>query len=176
MSRSSLVADDSEDSLNLGAEKRSKARIAGDGHATQRLKAGPRGGKPAETLDSDTETEPIEEFPAQQRKGVVRTIVRNFERNHAPKLPLNSDNPLVSLPLTNHKSKVGLLTKEEGCRLTRSAPAKVYRLNHEAHAVYKWFQRQGQIFAWHTPDGLGARYRTPSGTIPALLELGVGAR
>jgi hypothetical protein len=147
VSRSSMVTDDSEDSLNLGAEKRSRARVAGDGHATQRLRAGSRGGKPPEVLNSDTEIEPIEEFPPQPRKGVVQTIVRNIERNNVPKLQLNSDNPLNLLPLANRKLKVGPLTEEEGRRLTRSLPAKVYRLSHQAHAVYKWFQRQGESFA-----------------------------
>lgn len=110
MSHSSIVTDDSEDSLNLGAEKRSKTRIASDGRATQRLKADPRSGKSSEVLNSDTETEPIEEFPSQPRKrgGVVKDLVRSFERNDAPKLQLTSDNPLNLLPLANHKPKVGL--------------------------------------------------------------------
>ena len=116
MSHSSIVTDDSEDSLNLGAEKRSKTRIAGDGRATQRLKADPRGGKLSEVY-SDTETEPIEEFPPQPRKrvGMVKDIVQTFERSGVPKLQLTSDNPLNSLPLANHKPKVGLLTEEESC-------------------------------------------------------------
>ena len=126
MIRSSTAADDSEDSLNLGAEKRSKARIAGDGRATQRLKAGPTGGKSSDVINSDTETELIEEYPSQPRnKGKGQTIIRNIESKNAPKLQLTSNNPLDQLSPVNLKSKVDFLAEEEGFRLTHLLTDKV---------------------------------------------------
>jgi hypothetical protein len=178
VSYSSTDTDDSEDSLDLGADNRSKVRIAGDGRATQRMKAGPGGGKSSEILNSDVETEPIEEYPPHARKkGKVQTVIRNIERKGAPKLQLSSDYPLDLLPPADLKSKVGFLAEAEGFRLTRLSPnaEKVYPLNHEAHAIYKPFERRGESFACLTPDGLGARYRTPSTTVPAFLGLGDGA-
>ena len=126
MSHSSTAADDSEDSLNLGAEKWSKARITGDGRATRRLKASPRGGESSDALNLDTEKEPIEEYPPQPRKREnVQTVIPNVEHKHAPQLQSTSGNPLDSLSPVTLKSKVGFLPEEEGCRLTRFSSDKV---------------------------------------------------
>jgi len=126
VSHISTVADDSDDSLNLGAAERSKARIAGDGRATQRLKADHGGGESSKAVDTDTETEAIEEFPistgeptmVKGKGGRVRAIARNFELNGGkpdpPKLPLNSGNPFNPLSLANRKPRVRLFTEEEG--------------------------------------------------------------
>jgi hypothetical protein len=130
VSHSSTVADDSEDSLNLGAAERSKARITGDGHATRRLRADNRGGESSKVVNSDTETEPIDEFPSQPKKGgKVQRIVQNIESNggkpHPPKLRLGPSNPLDSLP-TNHKPRVRHFTEGESrladTRVTRQSP------------------------------------------------------
>lgn len=128
MSHSSTVADDSDDSLNLGAAERSKTRIADDGRATQRLKADHKGGESSKAANSDMETESIDEFPSQPKKrGKVHSMVRNLERNggklHPPKLPLTSSNPLSLLP-PNHKPKVRL-TEEEGLLTNILVPGKV---------------------------------------------------
>ena len=136
-SHSSTAADDSEDSLNLGAEERSKARIASDGRATRRLKAGHRGGESSRVVNPDSETEPIEgsssqpieESSSRPKKGKVHSMVQNIERNDVgsrpPKLQLIPDNPLNSLPV-NHKPKVRLFTEGEGrladTRATRQSP------------------------------------------------------
>ena len=129
VSHGSTVADDSEDSLNLGAAERSKARIVDDGRATQRLKADRRGGESSKVVNSDTETEPIDEFPSQQKKGgKVQSIVQKIERNGgkllAPKLQLAQGNPLSSLSAT-HKQKVRLFTEGED----RLADKRVTRQN-----------------------------------------------
>jgi hypothetical protein len=130
VSYSSTVADDSEDSLNLGTAERSRSRIAGDGRATQRLKADCGGGESSKAVDTDTETEAIEDFPVPTRKpavvggkgGVVRNMVRDYESNNgksrAPKLNLNSSNPSNPLnPLSSGKPRLKvrfLFTEEEG--------------------------------------------------------------
>ena len=81
-SHSSTVADDSDDSLSLGATERSKAHIADDGRATQHLKADHRGGKSSRIANSDTETEPLDELPSQPKKGgKAQSIVQNLERD-----------------------------------------------------------------------------------------------
>ena len=126
VSHGSTVAD-SDDSLNLGAETRSKPRIAGDGSATRRLKADHGGGESSKVVNSDTETEPIDEFPSQPKTGgKVRGIVENIERKstkpHPPKLQLVSNNPL-NLLLANNKPKVRLFTEGEG----RFADACIFR-------------------------------------------------
>ena len=121
VSHISAVADDSDDSLNLGAAERSRVRIAGDGHSTQRLKADHGGGESSKAVDTDTETEAIEEFPvptmAKGKVGMVRAIARKFEHEggkpHPPKLPLNSGNPFNPLLPANPKPKVRLFTEEE---------------------------------------------------------------
>lgn len=120
-SHSPTVTGDSDDSLNLGAAERSKPRIADDGRATQRLKAERRGGRSSKTADTDTEDEPIDEFPAPTKKpvkekGVVRGIVQNLESRNGqvpPKLPLNSYNPLKSVPPGKPGPKVRLFFAEE---------------------------------------------------------------
>jgi len=128
VSYSSTAADDSEDSLNLGAAERSKARIAGDGRATRRLKAGQRSGESSKVVNPDSEMEPIEEFlPQPKRGGRVKSMVQNIERNgaHPPKLQLFTENPLNSLSVSR-KLKVRLFTEGEGrladTRVTRQSP------------------------------------------------------
>jgi len=137
VSHSSTAADDSDDSLNLGAEERSKARIASDGRATRRLKAGHRGGESSKVVNPDSDTEPIEGSSSQpieesssrpKKRGKVQSMVQNIERNgvgsRPPKLPLTPDNPLNSLP-GSHKPKVRLFIDGEGwladTRVTRQS-------------------------------------------------------
>ena len=122
LSLRSAVLDDSDDSLNLGAAERSKPRIANDGRATQRLIAERRGGEPSKVVDTDTETEAIEEFPVPEKKsvkekgGVVRNLVRGIESRNGrdpPKLALNLNNPLASIPSGKSGLRVRPLFTEE---------------------------------------------------------------
>ena len=113
---SSTASGDSDDSLNLLPPS---SRIANDGHATRRLKAGR--GESSKAADSDAEAEAIEEYPEETKKrmtpkdrgGKVQGIVQNIESRNGgevrrPKLHLNSDNPLVLFPPSKHKTKVRL--------------------------------------------------------------------
>jgi len=121
------VAEDSDDSLNLRATEGSRPRIANDGRATQRLKAGRRGGESSEVVDTDTETDPIDEYVEPRRKlvtpkgerGKVRGIVQNIEsrggRESGPaKLSLGPSKPVMSLPPRRHPLKVRLFFIKEG--------------------------------------------------------------
>jgi len=120
-SRTPTVAEISDDSLNLGAEKRSSSRIVNDGRATQRLKGSHRGGESSKAVEMDSETEAIGSFPEpkwmrMKGKGVhVQNMVRNFESRsgggaHPPKLELTSGAPL---PPTKHNPKVRLTFIED---------------------------------------------------------------
>lgn len=116
VSHSSTVADDSEDSLNLGAEERSKIRIADDGPSTRRLKADRRGGESSKAVNPDVQTEPIEEYPSQLK---VKSMVQRIEQHGGKpqKLALGWQNPLDHVSPTNRKQKVRLFIEKEGGRL-----------------------------------------------------------
>lgn len=107
LSRSSVVTEDSDDSLLIT----SKGRIANDGPATQRL-SGRRDAGSSKVVHSDTETEVIEDFLEMTKKPVsrVKAAVRQYEsRNGTPKLPLDSSNPLAHISPVKPKSRVGLV-------------------------------------------------------------------
>ncbi|KAF9649916.1 hypothetical protein BDM02DRAFT_1697764 [Thelephora ganbajun] len=93
VSHSSTVADDSEGSLNLKETEPSSTRIADDGRATKRL----RSGEPSKAVGADTETEAIEEFPVQTRKGgKVRVAIKSeqsLEATVSSKLQTESEVP-----------------------------------------------------------------------------------
>jgi len=106
VSLSSTAADDSEDSLNLGAGERSGTRIAGDGRSTQRLRADRAGGEPSRTVGAGTDIEPIEEYG---ETGRVRRITRKYESNsHPPKLQFHQSHPMGSRHPANYRSRVRL--------------------------------------------------------------------
>lgn len=104
--RGQAAADDSDDSLNIGAQEGSRSRIAHDGHATRRLRAERGDAGPSKVAHSDTETDQIEEFP--EKPGKVLTLAHRYEARNAavrPKLELKPGNPLSSLP-SKHKPRV----------------------------------------------------------------------
>ncbi|KAF9777986.1 hypothetical protein BJ322DRAFT_1114528 [Thelephora terrestris] len=96
--RSATAADDSDDSLNLG-----RRRIADDGHATLRLRAGRKDTESLKLTHSDTEPDPIEDFPdikANDKPGKVSKMIRRYEGRTSgghPKLELKPGNPLLPL-------------------------------------------------------------------------------
>jgi len=115
VSLSSTAADDSEDSLNLGAGERSRTRIVSDGRATRSLRADRAGGEPSRTVGAGTEiVEPIDEFPVHGGEaGRVRRIRWKFEnKSYPPKLQLHQSNPLGSLQPANYRSRVRLFIGE----------------------------------------------------------------
>lgn len=77
----STAVEDSDDSLNIQAKGRSQSRIASDGHAFRRLKAERRDVQSSKSTHSDTETDPIEEFPETKTEnmGKVWGMVRKYE-------------------------------------------------------------------------------------------------
>jgi len=126
VSHTSTVADDSDDSLDLRTVERSKARIADDLRATQRLQACHGGGQ-SSAVDADTVTEVIEEFPVstgepmmvKEKGGRVPGATRNIESRNDGKIhthgsPPNPSEPSNSLPPESHKPKVRLFDEEEG--------------------------------------------------------------
>ena len=179
VSHSSMTADDSEDSLDIGAAERSKARIASDGRTTRRLKAGHRGGESSKAVNSDSETGPIEGSSSRpKREGKVQSMVQSIERNgvgpRPAKLRLHPDNPLNSLPVSR-KPKVHILLKGKVGWLIHGLLEKA-QLRSRVHDFYTWTERQEESHTWLTPLRLGARHRTPPGTAQAFLKLGNGAR
>jgi hypothetical protein len=114
VSHTSVVAEDSDDSLNL---RDPKERIAKDGPATRRLNERRDAGS-SKAVHSDTETEGIDDFPETTRKpvGRVEEKIRFYEfQNGTPKLPLELSNPLVNVLPKKPTSKASLLfTGKEG--------------------------------------------------------------
>ena len=123
---------DSEDSLNLGSEKRPSSRIANDGRATQRLKGSHRSGKSSKAVDTGSEVEGIDDFPVtkwgqmmpKEQKVNVRSMVRNLEsrgggESHPRKLNLKSGAPL---PSTKRNPRVRLFFIEKGGQLADPNP------------------------------------------------------
>ena len=92
--RSSTAAEDSDDSLNLGN------RITNDGHATRRLKTQRRDVESPKVARSDTEPDPIEDFPeikTNEKPRKVSNMIRQYENRNSgghPKLALKPGNPL----------------------------------------------------------------------------------
>ena len=174
-SRSPTVADISDDSLNIGTEKRPSSRVANDGRATQRLKGSHRGGISSKAVDTDSETEPIEYYPEPERKpmipkekkGKVQDLVRNFEsrddgESYTPKLNFKPRPPLLS---TKPKLKVRLFFIEEGGQLADpcSQDGAKQQKFHPAHELYLWDEGQGESCVCLGPDRLGTRHGTPHG-------------